>query len=79
MDENPFLFWKTHVQFEHLKKSQKPYSQVSSSQTHVLEHGVNFKTENGLGLLAIRRIPLIKVFVIKVQQRLVLVSSCRFS
>jgi len=27
MDENPLLFWKTHVQFEHLKKSQKQYSQ----------------------------------------------------
>jgi len=23
MDENPLLFWKTHVQFEHLKKVAK--------------------------------------------------------
>jgi len=28
MDENPLLFWKTHVQFEHLKKSQKQYSLI---------------------------------------------------
>jgi len=61
MDENPLLFWKTNVQFEHLKPVAKTVLTKSASSVAVecvfSTMGLILNGKRFIGLVAIRRMP----------------------